>query len=209
MTWCSHFEVKFCLDASFFYQIFCESTPFKEKFSLDRGSLKKSFLWIHPFWVYMGNPKAVLPNYPTTTRTRTTLSSPWSVGCGADKKSKESVFAYFPLILLISFPFWLKYDWFSCRISIGIWNILWTFFYFIDKSVLAFLLKQLSYFRSQKCILGSEKNLCPRLPYIRHDSFSSTLPFPHQNTCCWYFSLSLSVIPRSFFSPSRSYAKMK
>ena len=54
---------------------------FEEKFSLDAPILKKSFLWMHPFWVCMGDPKTVPPSPPTR---RTTLSCPWSVVCAAD-----------------------------------------------------------------------------------------------------------------------------
>ena len=67
--------------------------PFWRKVFSWYTHLKNSFLWMHPFWVYIGDQKIVPPNPPTTTRRRrgrrTTLSSPWSVGCAADKTEEE------------------------------------------------------------------------------------------------------------------------
>ncbi len=41
---------------------------------------------MHLFWVYTGDLKTVLPNPPPNNTTTITLSSPWSVGCAAEKK---------------------------------------------------------------------------------------------------------------------------
>ena len=65
-------------------------------FLLDTPILKKSFLWMHSFWVDMGYPKTVPPNPPTTTTTTnttiiTTLSSPWSVGRRPQIKKRRLV----------------------------------------------------------------------------------------------------------------------
>ncbi len=40
LSWCINFKLK----------VFCESTHFEGKFSLNTPILKRSFLWIHPFW---------------------------------------------------------------------------------------------------------------------------------------------------------------
>ncbi len=98
---CTHFEEKFSLDApilrkkisgyTHFEDKFSLDAPthFEEKFSLDAPILKKVFFKYTHFEenFYMGDPKTVPPNPTTTTTTsRATPSSPWSVGCAAETK---------------------------------------------------------------------------------------------------------------------------
>ncbi len=61
--------------------------PFWRKVFSECTHLEKSFLWMHPFWVYLGDWNTVppIPRTTTTRRRRTKLSSPWSVGFAADK----------------------------------------------------------------------------------------------------------------------------
>ncbi len=47
----------------FLRKVFSGYTHFEEKFSLDTPIYKKSFLWMHPFWLYMGDLKTV-PQIP-------------------------------------------------------------------------------------------------------------------------------------------------
>ncbi len=95
----------------FWRKVFSGCTHFEEKFSLDAPILKKSFPWMHPFWLYMGDSKTVPPRSPTATR-RTTLTSPWSVGCAADKKG-------------IHFLYWVC--WGEASISLPLHSSVWWF----------------------------------------------------------------------------------
>ncbi len=72
----------------FWDKVFAFSHPFRNKvFALSHPFGDKVFAFSHPKKLYMGNQKIVPP--PTGTR-RTTLSSPWSVGCAPDKKLESA-----------------------------------------------------------------------------------------------------------------------
>ncbi len=80
-----------------FWKSFCLFTPLLGKFFAFFTPLRQSFSFSPPpKKLYMGRSKIVpLPTITTTKRIRT-LSSPWSVGCAADKKIffKKSVIFY-------------------------------------------------------------------------------------------------------------------